>query len=362
MRLSWRTLVTRAAALLWLAATLAATMHPLGRQLPVPFWGFLSETMAGVDYAQNVVLFLPLGWIAHRGGWRWWQVTLAGFLLSGGIELAQLWVPGRTSQATDILFNTSGAALGWWMASRPRQPRVRLGLTFGALGGFLALHAMNTRWPDAVELAGGSGAWSRVTRVMCPGGVREGTACFRVPNDSAAGNRYLRVVGVGDLTYARVQASVRGRPLGVDDCVMEMFEQTVEVRLRLRPPLALVCGVADASERTVTLLVHPRLEHEWLGGWSPTRAGVWMWPVWPFPSYQPMQQVAVAAVTFVALAALMMGSAWWAIPAGYLAILELTALFAGFRTPGTWELFWTVVGWGVAAVVVWGDRRWRGAS
>ena len=40
-----------------------------------------------------------------------WAVVLGG-LLSGAIELAQIWIPGRDSSLGDVLSNTLGAALG----------------------------------------------------------------------------------------------------------------------------------------------------------------------------------------------------------------------------------------------------------
>jgi glycopeptide antibiotics resistance protein len=44
--------------------------------------------------------------------------VLTGLLLSLGIELLQLAVPGRTSATADVLCNTLGAAAGWLLARR----------------------------------------------------------------------------------------------------------------------------------------------------------------------------------------------------------------------------------------------------
>ncbi len=355
-----RALATRALALAWLATTAFLTLQPLGQPTPIPFWSFFAETMSGVDYAQNVVLFLPLGWIASRGRWRVWPAVAAAALVSGGIEFAQQWVPGRTSQASDIVCNTAGAALGWWLASRVLGRRVRLAIGFGTLAGLLGLHLLNTSWPEPVQRVDGAGAWRQVNRVTCPDALSDRAACIEVPNSTAAGSKYARVVGVGDVTYARVQSNAAGRLVTRRDCVMLMFEGTSGTPLRLRPPLMNACDVADSTDRVIALWVSPRLEHERAGEWTPTRAGVWIWPVWPFQAYQPMVQVAAGALAFVVLVSLMFGAATWVIPAGYLVMLEIVALGVGLRGPGWWEVAWALLAWGLGAALVRVDAWWRG--
>lgn len=72
-----------------------------------------------VQLAANVVLFVPLGWLAvalTRA--RWWQVALLGFLLSSGIEVGQaLLRPDRFATLSDVVANTLGTALGALTAS-----------------------------------------------------------------------------------------------------------------------------------------------------------------------------------------------------------------------------------------------------
>jgi glycopeptide antibiotics resistance protein len=58
----------------------------------------------------NIVLFLPLFLLLHYSSPRLrprWGVLICG-MASGGIELLQLWVPGRVSSLSDFLLNVSG--------------------------------------------------------------------------------------------------------------------------------------------------------------------------------------------------------------------------------------------------------------
>ncbi len=342
--------------LLWLAAVALLTLQPLGWGTPVPFWAFFSTVMSSVDAAQNIVLFAPMGWFAQRGGWRVWRTVAIAFAISAFIEFAQQWVPGRTSQAQDIVCNTLGALVGWWMAAPVRRPRVRMAVMFIGLLCFFELHALNTTWPDLAVRADGAAQWQTVERQACPRTSRVSTVCVVVPNARANGSRYLRIVGPDEATYARVQAEANGRRLTRRDCVKVMFEGTIGVRLELRAPLMAACAVADSTDSLIALRIDPRLEHESSGGWTPTRAGVWIWPVWPFAAYQPMQQVAAGALVFIVIASLFVGQATWLLPAGYLIVLSGAALITGMRAPGWWEITWTAVAWVAAFLALMLDR------
>lgn len=79
-----------------------------------------------VDVLGNLVIFVPLGMAIalatlprrtrrapRRLGLRWWlNATALGFLLSLGIELAQLTIPTRATDVDDIILNTLGTLLG----------------------------------------------------------------------------------------------------------------------------------------------------------------------------------------------------------------------------------------------------------
>lgn len=62
----------------------------------------------------NTLMFVPLGaTIALLLRKRWWPLAiLAGFALSAVVEYAQRGIPGRVPDPEDVLWNTTGAAIG----------------------------------------------------------------------------------------------------------------------------------------------------------------------------------------------------------------------------------------------------------
>jgi hypothetical protein len=72
------------------------------------------------DTATNVLLFLPLGFLyrlTRKGALDLYatQVFWRAFLLSTGIELSQIFLPGRFSSPLDVLTNATGAWAGAWL-------------------------------------------------------------------------------------------------------------------------------------------------------------------------------------------------------------------------------------------------------
>jgi hypothetical protein len=65
----------------------------------------------------NLILFLPLGATLGLLGLRRRTAVLTGFTLAACIEIAQLFVPGRTTSADDVLLNTLSTLLGHVLAS-----------------------------------------------------------------------------------------------------------------------------------------------------------------------------------------------------------------------------------------------------
>ena len=66
----------------------------------------------------NVLLFMPLGYllpVSIRRFNRWWQVLSIGFLFSLLIETVQLLTRLGWFDASDLLHNTLGALIGYWI-------------------------------------------------------------------------------------------------------------------------------------------------------------------------------------------------------------------------------------------------------
>jgi hypothetical protein len=81
----------------------------------------------------NTLLFLPFGTaLALVLGRRWWWLAVpAGIAVSASIEWAQRSIPGRVSDAEDIVWNTLGMAVGALIGGllallRPRRGGARI--------------------------------------------------------------------------------------------------------------------------------------------------------------------------------------------------------------------------------------------
>lgn len=86
-------------------------LRPAGPMLQWP------HTLTSDDALVNLVLYLPVGACAYFAyplrGWRRVGAPVAiSLALSLCMELGQVFVPGRSSELTDVLLNTAGGALG----------------------------------------------------------------------------------------------------------------------------------------------------------------------------------------------------------------------------------------------------------
>lgn len=75
------------------------------------------------DTVSNVLLFLPLGYLYRlarpsQQGANSLSVFRLGFCVSAGIEIAQLFLPGRYTSPADVLTNGVGAWFGAWLCDR----------------------------------------------------------------------------------------------------------------------------------------------------------------------------------------------------------------------------------------------------
>ena len=79
-----------------------------------------SAVVSRQDLAQNIALYLPLGFFlslaCRRSRMKWWTVALVTMIsaaaLSGMAEFVQQFLPARVSSLTDVLCNMLGAAAG----------------------------------------------------------------------------------------------------------------------------------------------------------------------------------------------------------------------------------------------------------
>jgi hypothetical protein len=112
--------VTRHRKLAALAASLAlvlvVTLLPAGGPNHVALAPWMKHQLSPSNVLGNVVLFALPAAALWSLGWPLRRTVLSGCVLSVGIELLQLAVPGRTTATTDVLCNTLGAAVGWLLA------------------------------------------------------------------------------------------------------------------------------------------------------------------------------------------------------------------------------------------------------
>jgi glycopeptide antibiotics resistance protein len=86
------------------------------QDLGAPDW----VSYTSVEFTANILLFVPLGAILvlFVGPRRWWWGPVAGFLISGCIELGQLlFLSHRVATINDVVANTAGALLGAALAA-----------------------------------------------------------------------------------------------------------------------------------------------------------------------------------------------------------------------------------------------------
>jgi VanZ family protein len=82
-----------------------------------------SNVFSCFDAAQNILLFLPLGFFLGSDadglpGLSPKRAAIQCMVLSAAIECAQAWIPGRFPSVWDVAFNALGGGLGAWTATR----------------------------------------------------------------------------------------------------------------------------------------------------------------------------------------------------------------------------------------------------
>jgi hypothetical protein len=101
------------AGLVALALIAFATLVPSpGPQSNVSFLCLGCGDLGAPDVVVNVFLFIPIGIVFGRFGWRPFVALGVGLALSGAVEFAQQFIPGRAPTLRDVLMNGLGAGVG----------------------------------------------------------------------------------------------------------------------------------------------------------------------------------------------------------------------------------------------------------
>ena len=111
-------LLLRVALAASLLLVLGVTLTPASGSNSVALAPWATQQLNPVNVVGNVALFALPSALLWFLGWPLRYTVVAGFLLSLGIELLQLAVPGRTTATADVICNTLGAAAGWLLARR----------------------------------------------------------------------------------------------------------------------------------------------------------------------------------------------------------------------------------------------------
>ncbi len=71
-----------------------------------------------LEFLANIALFVPVGMflLLLFGAGGWWVAIIVSFVMTAGIETAQLGIPGRVSDDRDLIANGLGGVVGVLLA------------------------------------------------------------------------------------------------------------------------------------------------------------------------------------------------------------------------------------------------------
>ena len=71
-------------------------------------------TYQRVEFLANVAMFIPIGifFLLLFGRWWWFASVFAGVMLTCVIEFAQMFIPSRVSDVSDLIANSTGTFVG----------------------------------------------------------------------------------------------------------------------------------------------------------------------------------------------------------------------------------------------------------
>jgi glucan phosphoethanolaminetransferase (alkaline phosphatase superfamily) len=86
-----------------------------------PFWSYDRPELL-VENIMNIIVFIPivllLGIVFKQ--MTWWKVLLIGCSISVTIEALQFWFMKGFSEVDDVMHNTEGCLIGWFMMKSSR--------------------------------------------------------------------------------------------------------------------------------------------------------------------------------------------------------------------------------------------------
>ncbi|WP_309616971.1 VanZ family protein [Salinibacterium sp.] len=89
-----------------------------------------------IEFAANIVLFVPLGLLLTLLFRNPWAGVIAGMVVSIGVEIAQIVIPFRQPTVRDVIANVIGAgvgaSVGWLVLSRRQRRASRIARRSGA--------------------------------------------------------------------------------------------------------------------------------------------------------------------------------------------------------------------------------------
>lgn len=147
--------------ILWI--TLISRKIDITQHIKPPFWSYRAiadgDWKILIEDVSNVLLFVPVGFFLSAIWPRTsWQTALIAFLASLLIETTQLTMKIGFFEVEDLLHNTGGAVVGWWLLHRSgwvtlRPPPIHAGVIFvatiltglGLLGGCIGLNHAKMR-------------------------------------------------------------------------------------------------------------------------------------------------------------------------------------------------------------------------
>jgi hypothetical protein len=214
-----------------------------------------------LDILGNLLLLMPIAAVVVLGtrppesrGSAAWNAALIACLVSGTIEVAQFWIPGRYVEPWDVALNTAGASIGVFALAEVHRHAVPPGVIMAAVGiaTFLAM-------------LGGLGGASVLANDLRRMEMWDPTFPVVVGDEATGGRRYS-----GQIADARIcggEGSSRvcadpGATLEERDRLTDVAEltQRVEITARVRSesdtqqgPARIITFSRDAVTRNITL-------------------------------------------------------------------------------------------------------------